>query len=127
MDDVTPTTGACNRVATIKPAAIYSYVDSLTLWFKPPLPRAKQPEWLNDAITQRRAYVRHERLTYKPEYRQRLQLRQPSEQELRWLAKRSDTLITRVECALDWTFNDPCEVLNAQDVVDAYWVKRWHR
>jgi hypothetical protein len=120
--------------AVIKPSGIYAYIDAITVWLKQPIPRSQQPAWLQLALVRRnpitgkrQAYVKNKRLECNPAYRQRLQLYPPSAEALRWLARRHDILITKVECALDWIFNSYHQLADAIALLDAHWVKRWHR
>jgi hypothetical protein len=120
--------------ARSNPAGIYAYFDAVTVRFRQP-PRV--PDWLKAALqpafdpisgrVKQRAHLTNEPLRYKPLYPFRLQLRQPiREEELRWIEEH-DVLITKLECALDWTFNSYHDLANAKDIVDEHWIKKWHR
>jgi hypothetical protein len=133
VGDITSIAAASKRVADMNPSSIYAYVDAITLRFRQP-PRV--PAWLQAALkpvfdpisrrVKQRAHLANEPLIYKPLYPYRLELRQPRAEELRWLAQH-DILITKLECALDWVFNSWHKAANAKDVIDAYWIKKWHR
>jgi hypothetical protein len=128
---------AALEVASIQPSGKYAYVDTIWIWLKKPLKRTQLPEWLKLALTKdrsgkQRAHLRNHPLSFNPVYRQRLKLqRPPSDQqwhnELRWLATLKHVLITRVDVALDWTFDDPLLLVDAKRAVIAYLIKLWHR
>jgi hypothetical protein len=102
-----------------------------------PLRRTQQPQWLQAAQRRsydpiygrvwRRAKLDTKPLAYQPQYRQRLTLHRPTQVELEWLATLPDTMLTRVDAALDHTFGDACELLTAQDTVDRCLIMKWHR
>jgi hypothetical protein len=60
------------------------------------------------------------------QYRQRIELRQPSRRALRWLARRSDVLINRAEITLDLTFKYPGDAEKARDFFHQHLARRWH-
>jgi hypothetical protein len=59
-------------------------------------------------------------------YRQRIELRQPSQLAFQWLAKRQDALINRVEIALDFVFEDINRRDEAFEFIHHHLVRRWH-
>jgi hypothetical protein len=60
------------------------------------------------------------------QYRQRIELRQPSVGALRWLAEHSDLLINQAEIALDLIFKNRADAEEALDFVHQHLVRRWH-
>ena len=106
----------------IRPVAIYHYVDALQVWLKQPLTR-RQYNWLK----RRCDFDPFDGpATFDPQYVQRLQIRQPSDEVLQWIAYRCDAYLNRAEFALDWVFGSEEEKEQAQDFLRRYFIKR-HR
>ena len=109
---------------TILPVGIYPYVDKVTVWLKRPLIQTetawiaarcrgkveikRNGEWI--WISGRSTPVWHPNRAFQ----QRVQLLQPSDEVLEWLARRNDARLTYFELSLDLIFK------NEEDWEDAY-------
>lgn len=108
------------------PAAKYWYFDKIRIWLKERL-----PEWRIDWL---REHCRgglyeeqeRERKRWDPRYVMCLQLYQPDDEALRWLAKLGGVLLNYAECALDLVFNNKQEADAANELIRRYHIKRRH-
>jgi hypothetical protein len=106
-----------------KPIGIYPYFDKIQFWVREPL----NPETVERLRKQCGSlYDTIEPARFNPQFRHRIELRQPSKQALRWLARRDDALINRVEIALDLIFKFRADVEEALDFLHQHLVRRWH-
>ena len=58
--------------------------------------------------------------------RQRVDLRQPSADALRQLARRDDVWINKVEVAIDYVFDSPVARDETSEFFDRHMIRRWH-
>jgi hypothetical protein len=116
------------RITLPEPIGIIPYFDRIRFWSPNPLnpdalaelERACGPG--NIHINNRPArFNNHHR-----QYRQRIDLSRPTRQALRWLARRKDALINRVEITLDLTFRYRPDAEEAWEFFHQHWVRRWH-
>jgi hypothetical protein len=113
--------------ANVKPCA---YIDALHVWLKQPISN-KERRWLDRHCGKLRT-VRQlpgvkEPAWFDPSYKQTFRLFQPSQEALKWLAKRDDVLLTFVELALDYSTDDERSKLALADAFNKHFVQRWHR
>jgi hypothetical protein len=116
---------ARKRVANIHPTGIESYKDCVKLWLQDPLTY----EQLDD-LKQECGYVEWrtwpKRWDRDRRYRQWLQLCQPSDEALRFIAAR-EHLLNYAEVALDLMFDDADDRDHAHWFINHHHVKKWHR
>jgi hypothetical protein len=126
VSTITDSVGARNELQRIVPAGVIAYVDKIHVWLKTPRPRT-EVAWLSSQCGRGlHVYRGHKRWDRSREYKQRLQLRQPSYEALQSLATLEGILINYLELALDLTFNSEEERNEAHEFVCQYHVKRWH-
>jgi hypothetical protein len=123
MPRISAVDAALNPALRIVPVEKLSYVDGLQLWLKTPLP-PRQIERLEQQCGSLHVLQRNK--SWHRDYRQRLQLRQPSREAVQALARLSGVLLNQLELALDWTFNSEEERDAAHELIRRYHVKRWH-
>jgi hypothetical protein len=125
MRPLTPGERARNAAQDIRPSDIYAYIDCVHAWV--PRPFALQERaWLKRHCRWVRALPRRKRWD-RHRYRQYLDLKQPTDVALHYLANINNVLVNYVEFALDWTFRYEDERDAATDIVNAHMIKRWHR
>lgn len=107
-----------------KPIGKYPYFDKIQFWLRNPL-NPQTLEWLRKQCGDLDHTVEPAR--FNPQFRHRIELRRPSKRALRWLAKRDDALINRVEITLDLTFKYRADVQEAWDFFHQHSVRRWRR
>lgn len=110
-------------IAPIKPAGVYAYIDSLQLWLDRPLPK-KRLRWLKARCD---LHISDKPHRFEPRYRQRIQIRQPTPEVLRFLAEQSGLLLNHTEIALDWTFSTEHETEEALIFTARHLIKKHHR
>jgi hypothetical protein len=116
------------RITLPKPIGIHPYFDKIQFWVCEPLDlntlallkRSCGPGGVHIDSRPARFNNRHR------QYRQRIELRQPSQRALRWLARRNDALINRAEITLDLVFKYRADVEEALDFLHQHLVRRWH-
>jgi hypothetical protein len=59
-------------------------------------------------------------------YRQRIELKQPSIEALRWIAERGDVLVNRAEITLDYILDSLAALDDAQEFLHFHLIRRWH-
>lgn len=112
--------------AGINPSGIYAYVDVVAVWLKAPV-FGSDLAWLKSQCGQGGIRVRKGPARFDWSYRQRLQISQPTQQALEWLAKRGDVLLNYVEISLDWIFDQEADRIAAYEFVCRHFVKKHHR
>jgi hypothetical protein len=60
------------------------------------------------------------------QYRQRIELRQPTKKALQWLVARDDVLINRAEIAFDLVFKYRADADEAWEFLHQHLIRRWH-
>jgi hypothetical protein len=110
------------RRAPIYPSDIYPFIDKVQVWLRQPLAPAKR-RWLDSRCD---LHVLDQPAEWDPSFRQRLQIRQPPPEVLRWLDTLGDVKFNAVEVALDWTFDSAIELRSAHKFFRQHVVKRWH-
>ena len=113
------------RIVPIKPSAIHPYFDKIQFWLLKPVDRATIAR-LRKQCGRGGLYVENRRARFDARYRQRVELRQPSDQALRWLARHDDALINRAEVTIDLVFKSWAERDDAFDFLHHHLVRRWH-
>lgn len=104
----------------IKPVAIRAYFDRVQVWLRSPV----EANFLRELCGH--LYVGTKPARFDFNFRQRLELKQPSEMALRWIASRADALVNRVEVSVDYSFASEKERDTAYDYFDQHRVRRWH-
>ncbi len=114
------------RRAPIYPSDKYAYIDKIQLWLRQPLSPA-QRKWLHDHCKVP-PHISDQPAKWNPAYVQRLQIRRPSPEVLRWLASlgKDKVCFNAVELALDWTFASAIELHCAKEFFDAHNIQLWH-
>jgi hypothetical protein len=96
-----------------KPIGIYPYFDKIQFWVRKPL-SPKTLRWLRRQCGKGGLFETVEPAQFDPQFRHRIELRQPSKRALRWLARRGDdVLINRAEITLDPVFKYRADVQEA--------------
>jgi hypothetical protein len=113
------------RPTPIKPSAICTYFDKIQFWVLTPL------DSMTIASLERQCgrggiHVGDKPAKFGPRYRQRIELRQPSDEALAWLAGHDDALINRVEIAIDFVFNSWAERDDECEFLHRHIARRWH-
>jgi hypothetical protein len=111
-----------------KPIGICAYFDKIQFWVRNPLDRHTLAV-LERACGRGGIHIENRLARFSNrhrQYRQRIELRQPSQQALRWLAQRNDVLINRAEIALDLVFKYRADAKEAWDFLHQHLVRRWH-
>jgi hypothetical protein len=107
----------------IKPLATHPFFDLVQFWVRTPLDR-DTIDWLKTLCGSIHHYEGP--APYSARFRQRLQLTQPSDLALQWLAERDDALINRAEIALDWVFKYRTDSDEVWRFLHRHFVRRWH-
>lgn len=102
----------------------YPYLDAVQVWLRRPL-RFRKLLSLRRLCGSLNARTRP--MQFHPEFRQRLRLRQPSEEAVRYLHKlmSGDDVINYVELALDLIVDDIDDAHALQEFFERHWVKKW--
>ena len=117
------TTGVCLP----QPTAKYWYFDKIRIWLKVRL-REWRIDWLREHC-RGGLYEEQERerKCWDPRYVMCLQLYQPDDEALRWLANLGrQVLLNYAEVALDLVFNNKQEADAANELIRRYHIKKWH-
>lgn len=106
-----------------KPVSVWPYFDKIALWLRQPADKAALA-----ALRQHCAqlHVGNRRARFDGNFHQRLELKQPPDAALRWIASRDDALINQIEVALDFVFANWVDRDDAYDFLDQHMVRRWH-
>lgn len=114
---------------TPRPTSVWPYFDQVQFWLRRPADGATLSKLRSECGRGggRRAVDAHNyAAAFDTSYAQRIQMRQPSEAALKWIAGRSDALINRVETALDLIFDSVAERQDAFEYVSYHLIRRWH-
>lgn len=106
--------------------SVYGYFDKLQAWLQIPATKAELDE-LDRHCGRGGIYAENKSARFGRRWRQRIELRQPSDMALRWIADRDDALINRAEMAVDIAFDNPADRDDARYWLDHHIVRRWHR
>jgi hypothetical protein len=102
----------------------YAYFDQIQFWVRRPLDRQTR-DWLEKQCGQGGLHPEDKPARFDARYRQRLNMFQPNEQALRFLAERHDALINRIEVTIDYILDGaPREDLF--DFFHRHQIRRWH-
>ncbi len=113
------------RLILHQPIASYGYFDSIQCWIPEPLDQHTL-DLLKAECGRGGLFVINKRARFDDRFRQRVQLRQPTENALRLLAQRNDVLINGAEIALDLIFKDRAEKEETFDFMHQHLVRLWH-
>jgi hypothetical protein len=108
-----------------EPIARYGYIDQIQFWLIDPLDQHTL-DLLKSECGKGGLHVSNKRAQFNIRFRQRVQLRQPTENALRLLAQRNDVLINGVEIALDLIFKNWFETERALAFLHQHLIRRWH-
>jgi hypothetical protein len=108
-----------------KPRSVIPYFDKLQIWLQDP---AADGDLVRAARGCGRGGLYHEEkpARFDANFRQRIELRQPTEAGLLWVARHNDALMNRLEVALDYVFDCQSDRDTAFDFFHRYLVRRWH-
>ncbi|MFZ0846153.1 MAG: hypothetical protein WAM62_10205 [Pseudolabrys sp.] len=107
------------------PTGVHAYFDKIQFWVPTPLDR-KTLSQLRKQCGRGGLFAANGPARFNARYRQRIELRQPSNQALQWLARRDDALINRVEITIDLTFNCLSDRDDTWEFLHRHIVRRWH-
>jgi len=110
----------------INPSNIYAYFDKITVWLKQPV-SSEELKWLSEQCGKGGLHVKYRSARFDASLVERLQLRQPNQEALIWLAKRNDVHLNFVEAGLDWPFDAEILKDEAWQFVCKYQMKKYHR
>ena len=113
------------RLIFPEPIARYAYIDKIQFWVIDPLDQYTL-DLLKAECGKGGLFVINKRARFDHRFRQRVQLRQPTENALRLLAQRNDVLINGVEITLDLIFKNRAEKEETFDFMHQHLVRRWH-
>jgi hypothetical protein len=108
-----------------RPIETDAYFDKIQFWVRKPLDQ-KTIEWLRRQCGKGGLFVSDGSAPFGCGFCQRVEVRQPSEKALRWLARRKDALINRAEIALDLILKSRGAREEAWDFFHQHLVRRWH-
>jgi hypothetical protein len=117
-----------SHLALPAPIGVYAYIDKIQFWVRRPL-GLNTLALLEEACGRGGVYFKNGPARFnnrRQQYWQRVELRQPSQRALHWLARRNDVLINRVEITLDLVFEYRGNVEEAWDFFHQHLVRRWH-
>jgi hypothetical protein len=107
------------------PIGAQGYFDKIPFWLRKPLDE-KTLLWLTQQCGKGELFVADGSAPFRRGFCQRVELRQPSEKALRWLAKHNDALVNRAEIALDLVFKYQADTQEVWDYLHRHLVRRWH-
>jgi hypothetical protein len=106
----------------IRPSGVYNYIDNGQVWLREPL-GARQRSWLE---SRSECHVDDRPAQFDPRYRQRLQIRQPPPEVLKWIAEQPGAYVNYLELALDLVFATEQDKDEAEAFIRKHLVKN-HR
>jgi hypothetical protein len=109
----------------IRPIGIYPYFDKVQVWVRTPFDREALAQ-LENACGRGGIHEENRPARFDALLRQRIELRQPTVEALQQLAQRSDTLINKVEIAIDYLFDSPVARDDAWEFFHRHLIRRWH-
>lgn len=104
------------------PLSAVAYFDTVCAWLPRP---ARQAGLAELSLSCSHLHVRTRSARFSKKYRQRIDLKQPTSEAIRWLSRRS-ALINRVEVAVDYAFASAAERERAYDFLHQHATRRWH-
>ena len=107
------------------PSAVYANFDKVQIWLKHPVDH-KTLSRLRRGCGKGGMYVDNRRAKFDLSYRQRIELRQPSDDALRLLLTLGSVHLNRLELALDFVFDDPDGRDAGFEFLHEHLVRRWH-
>ena len=113
------------RPTPIKPTAIHAYFDKIQFWVLNRLDHETIAS-LREQCGRGGLYVDNRRKRFDGRFRQRIELRQPFDNAIAWLAQRDDALVNRVEIAIDYVFKSWADRDDAWEFLHRHLVRRWH-
>jgi hypothetical protein len=114
------------NIALPSPIGAHRYFDKIQFWVPKPLDQ-RTIVWLRGQCGEGGLFVADGPAPFGRGFCQRVELRQPSEKALLWLAQRNNALINRVEITLDLSFKYRADVGEARDFFHQHLVRRWRR
>jgi hypothetical protein len=117
-----PAVNSCLLATRIRPISRDGYIDNVQVWLMEPL-GPRQRRWLQNRCD---CFVDDQPARFDPRYRQRVQIRQPPETVLEWIAQQPHAYVNRLELALDLVFATEQEKEEAETFVRKHLVKN-HR
>ena len=111
--------------AAVKPRSIYAYFDKVQIWLRTPADSATIAKWRNEC-GRGGLYAENGLCGFPGDYHQRVELRQPSDRLLGWIAQIDHALVNRVEVALDHIFECWADRDDALQYLHQHLVRRWH-
>jgi hypothetical protein len=118
------------RVRQRKPQGCYPYWDRLTAWFKKPLEPSefRHLESLNRPNSDP-PHKHWGKCPYNPSYKQSITLHQPTDEQIRYLAKirPNGVMLTFVEIACDYTFSTQSEANRCVEWCRDHLLQPYHR
>jgi hypothetical protein len=109
----------------LKPLAIHPYFDKIQFWVRNALDRDTLDQLAN-LCGRGGVHDKNGPARFNSNYRQRIHLRQPSDQALLWLAARDDALINQAEVAIDFVFEYRAYRDEVWEFLHRHLVRRWH-
>ena len=107
------------------PTGVYAYFDKIQFWVPTPLDRQILAQ-LRTQCGRGGLYAESGPARFNARFRQRIELRQPTDQALQWLARRDDAIINRAEITIDLVFNCLSDRDDAWECLHRHIVRRWH-
>jgi hypothetical protein len=106
----------------VKPSSVIPYFDVVRLWLPTPVgPRTRKQ------LKRRGVEIIDDEFSPWGRYCQRLDFKQPSDDLLRWIARRSDGIVNYAEPALDFAFMTDDDRRASRRYLYRHLVRRWHR
>jgi hypothetical protein len=106
-----------------KTESVWPFFDKVAVWLRRPASKTALAELKKQCG---HLHVGNHRARFDGNFRQRLELKQPTDAALRWLAARDDALINQIEVALDFIFGNWADRDDAYDFLNRHLVRRWH-
>jgi hypothetical protein len=113
------------QFALPEPIARYPYIDQIQFWLIDPLDQHTL-HLIKTQCGKGGLHVSNKRAKFNRRFRQRVQLRQPTENAFRLLAQRNGILINGVEITLDLIFRNRAAKEAAADCLHQHLIRRWH-
>jgi hypothetical protein len=110
---------------SLRPTSADAYFDKIQLWLRQPISTSEITK-LRSACGRGGVYVQNKPAAFDRSYCQRIELRQPGNAALSWIAARPDALINRAEFAIDYIFASPADRQDAFEFLFHSLLRRWH-
>lgn len=107
----------------IKPESVHAYFDRVAFWIKTPADKAALDYLQSNSG---HCFHRQKAARFDKSYRQWVDLKQPNQNALAWIADRNDAYINRAEVALDAVFSNWADRDDARDFLDWSIIRNWH-